>query len=55
VLGDYKEVDGWYIPHSVELGAKGSQFKQKVAYEKIEANVPIDDRRFSMPSAAKKP
>jgi hypothetical protein len=55
VLGDYKEVDGWYIPHSVEIGAKGSQFKQKIAYEKIEANVTIDDRRFSMPSAPKKP
>jgi len=55
VLGDYKEVDGWYIPYSVEVGAKGSPFKQKIAYEKIEANVTIDDRRFSMPSAPKKP
>jgi len=48
-------VGGWYIPRSVEIGAKGSQFKQKIAYEKIEANMTIDDRRFSMPSAAKKP
>jgi hypothetical protein len=55
VLGDYKEVDGWYIPYSVEVGAKGSPFRQKVAYEKIEANVTIDDRRFSMPSTPKKP
>src|SRR6266404_1571624 len=55
VLGDYKEVDGWYIPHSVEVGAKGSQFKQKIAYEKIEANLPIDERRFSMPTVVKKP
>ena len=55
VLGDYKEVDGWYIPYSVEVGAKGSPFKQKIAYEKIEANVTVDDRRFSMPSAGKKP
>ncbi len=53
VLGDYKEVDGWYIPHSVEVGGKGSQFKQKIAYEKIEANVPLDDRRFSMPAVVK--
>ena len=49
VLGDYKEVAGWYMPYSVEVGAKGSQFKQKIAYEKIEANVPIDDSRFAMP------
>lgn len=49
VLGDYKEVSGWYMPYSVEIGAKGSQFKQKVSYEKIEANVPIDEGRFAMP------
>ncbi|HKP37380.1 MAG TPA: hypothetical protein VJT71_11010 [Pyrinomonadaceae bacterium] len=49
VLGDYKEVAGWYMPWSVEIGAKGSQFKQKIAIEKIEANVALDDNRFSMP------
>jgi hypothetical protein len=49
VLGDYKEVDGWYIPYSVEVGAKGNPFKQKIAYDKIQANVAIDDGRFSMP------
>ena len=49
VLGDYKEVAGWYMPYSVEVGAKGSQFKQKIAYEKIEANVIVDDGRFAMP------
>ena len=49
VLGDYKEVSGWYLPYSVEVGGKGSQFKQKIAYDKIEANVPIDDKRFAMP------
>lgn len=49
-LGDYKEVAGWYLPHSVEVNAKGSQNKQKVTYEKIEANVPIDDSRFHIPA-----
>src|SRR5437588_3579779 len=49
VLGDYKEVAGWYMPYSIEVGAKGSQFKQKIAYDKIEANVPVDDSRFAMP------
>ena len=48
-LGDYKEVAGWYLPHSFETGVKGSQNKQKVTYEKIEANVPIDDSRFHAP------
>ena len=53
VLGDYKEVAGWYLPYSFETGAKGSQDKAKTVYEKIEANVAIDDGRFSMPVVAK--
>ena len=55
VVGDYKEVAGWYLPYSFETGVKGSQGKAKIVYEKIEANVTIDDGRFSMPSAPKKP
>ncbi|MCM3905406.1 MAG: hypothetical protein ND866_27230 [Pyrinomonadaceae bacterium] len=53
-LGDYKEVAGWYLPHSVEVNAKGSQNKQKVTYEKIEANVSIDDSRFTIPATPAK-
>jgi hypothetical protein len=53
ILGDYKEVDGWYLPFSVESGVKGSQFKSKVTYEKIEANVALDDARFHVPAAAR--
>ena len=52
-LGDYKEVAGWYLPHSIETNTKGSQDKSKVVYDKIEANVPIDDGRFRMPVVAK--
>ena len=50
-LGDYKEVDGWYLPHSIESNVKGSANRQKVTYDKIEANVPIDDSRFHIPTA----
>jgi hypothetical protein len=50
-LGDYKEVNGWYMPFSVESNVKGSPNRAKVNYEKIEANVPIDDSRFRMPVA----
>lgn len=49
-LGDYKEVDGWYIPFSIETNVKGNPNRAKVTYEKIEANVPIDDARFRMPT-----
>ncbi|HEX3085564.1 MAG TPA: hypothetical protein VHP99_13625 [Pyrinomonadaceae bacterium] len=54
-LGDYKLVNGWYLPFSVESNPKGHpQDKSKYVYDKIEANVAIDDGRFVMP-AAKKP
>jgi hypothetical protein len=52
-LGDYKEVNGWFLPFSIETNTKGSQDKSKVIYDKIEANVAIDDERFRMPVAAK--
>src|SRR6185369_1396298 len=48
-LGDYKEVAGWYLPHSIESNMKGSQNHNKFTYEKIEANVSIDDSRFTAP------
>jgi hypothetical protein len=54
-LGDYKEIAGWYLPHSIESGLKGSPDKQKVTYETIEANVTIDDHRFEKPTVAAKP
>lgn len=53
VLGDYKLVNGWYIAYSVEVNAKGHQDKTKYVYDKIEANVPLDDGRFAMPQTAK--
>lgn len=51
-LGDYKEVAGVYLPHSIETHVKGSPNSQKITYDKIEANLPIDDRRFGLPRAA---
>ncbi len=50
-VGDYKEVNGWYLPYSFETNAKGRSNKQKVTYDKIEANVPIADSRFTPPPA----
>ena len=54
-LGDYKEVAGWYLPHSFETGFRGSQDKQKITFDRIEANVPIDDRRFTQPPVGATP
>jgi hypothetical protein len=50
VLGDYKQVAGWYLPFSIETNVKGSQGRQKTIYDSIEANVEIADKRFSMPA-----
>src|SRR5690349_23299307 len=52
-LGDYKAVAGWYLPYSVETGRKGSDDRQKITFERIEANVPIADARFAKPEAGR--
>ncbi|MDB4909028.1 MAG: sialidase [Gemmatimonadetes bacterium] len=49
-LGDYKEVNGWLLPHAIEIGDKGSTNKAKINWEKIETNVAIDSRRFEKPA-----
>ena len=54
-LGDYKEVAGVYLPHSVESGVKGSPNKSQITFEKIEANVALDDSRFKQPTIPAKP
>lgn len=57
-LGNYKQVEGWYVPFSIETGMKGQDNKQKVTLSKVEVNVPIDDARFVKPGlapATKKP
>jgi hypothetical protein len=51
-LGDYKSVSGWYLPHSIEQGRKGSSQKSTIVYDKIEANAPMDDGLFHQPAAA---
>lgn len=55
ILGDYKQVGGWYLPFSVESGVKGSPNRQKITYEKIEANVALDDARFKRPASKPQP
>ena len=50
-LGDYKQVAGVYLPHAYEMGRRGSQDKSRITYDKIEANVALDDQRFARPGA----
>ena len=55
ILGDYKEVNGWYLPFSVESGVKGNPNRQQTTYDKIEANVALDDTRFAKPAVKPQP
>jgi hypothetical protein len=49
ILGDYKQVGGWYLPFSMQTRQKGSSGSQKITIDKIEINVPIDDTRYTRP------
>jgi outer membrane lipoprotein-sorting protein len=54
-IGDYKEIRGLMIPHSLEGGVKGQPQKQKITIEKVELDVPVDDSRFAMPAKKDEP
>jgi outer membrane lipoprotein-sorting protein len=48
--GDYEKVQGLYYPFALESAAKGDPNRVKIAVEKIELNVPLDDALFSLPA-----
>ena len=51
VLGSYKPVNGVMYPFFVESGPKNNpDARGKITFTKIEANVPLDDATFKMPS-----
>jgi hypothetical protein len=54
-LGDYKAVAGWYLPHSFETGLRGSPDRNKITFDRIEANVSVDDQRFARPAVGPTP
>jgi hypothetical protein len=47
--GDYEKVDGVYLPLAQESGPKGSADRQKVQFDTVESNVPIDDATLHFP------
>ncbi len=49
ILGDYKEVSGLRLPHSIERKLKELPQGQRLTYQKIELNPEIDDARFKKP------
>ena len=56
VMGSYKPVNGVMFPFFVESGPKNNpDARGKITFQKIEANVPIEDSEFKMPAAPAKP
>jgi hypothetical protein len=55
LYGDYKEVNGFMVPHSIEQGMPGNPQRGKFQIEKVELNIDLDDARFRMPVVEKKP
>ncbi len=50
--GDYEKVNGVYFPFEVASGPKGSTVQQRVTFDKIVANAPVDPAAFERPKAA---
>ncbi len=53
--GDYKEVGGVLIPHSIEVRAKGAPEGETVTIDKVELNVEIPAADFAMPEVKAAP
>lgn len=52
-FGDFKEVDGLVIPHSITITGQGPA-PQQLIIEKVEVNVQLDPAQFKMPAAPPK-
>jgi len=50
--GDYEKVAGVYFPLEVASGPKGSTVQQRITYDKILANEPVDSASFERPKVA---
>ena len=48
-IGDYKEVAGVLLPHSIENKPKGAPHGQTLTIDKVEMDVDIPDTAFAMP------
>jgi len=55
IIGDYRPVSGLLFPHLLEVGPKASDEHQRVVFEKVEVNPPLDDARFAFPATPTAP
>ncbi|MEO8812699.1 MAG: hypothetical protein ABI376_07290 [Caulobacteraceae bacterium] len=50
--GDYEKVDGVWFPFEVASGPKGATVQQRITYDKVVANAPIDPALFERPKSS---
>jgi hypothetical protein len=52
---DYRSVDGMKFAFAIDSGSSAAEITQKIAIDKIELNVPIDDAEFAKPATPAAP
>jgi hypothetical protein len=52
---DYRTVDGLKFAFAIDSGSSAAEITQKIAIDKIELNVPIDDAEFAKPATPAAP
>jgi len=52
---DYRNVDGLKFAFAIDSGSSAAEITQKIAIDKIELNVPIDDAEFEKPATPAAP
>lgn len=50
-FGDYRPVNGVMMPFSLDMRSKGQSERLKIHFDKVDANLPMDDARFKMPAS----
>ena len=50
-FGDYETVNGVYFPFEIATGPKGATDLQRITYDRIVANTPVDQTIYARPAA----
>jgi len=53
LFGDYKEVGGLMMAHSIEARPKGAPSGQVITFDAVEINIPLNESIFVMPQPGK--
>jgi hypothetical protein len=46
---DYKDIDGYVLPHKIDMDIAGGQFTMAMTITKVELNKPVDEAIFAKP------